>query len=108
MLAGEQPGAISPPAPQAQTPQAEPEEEGALDEFLELVARACAPEAAPGLSEQLHDATRAMAADPDNPTELRALAAVLNRILSGERQPDLSASIPASRAGDAEGDVKLV
>ncbi len=65
-----------------------------LDDLLTLVATACRPEAPPGLGEQLHAATRTMAADPDAPAELRALGRVLNHVLSGERDPDLSALPP--------------
>jgi tetratricopeptide (TPR) repeat protein len=65
-----------------------------LDDLLTLVATACRPDAPPGLGEGLHAATRTMAADPGAPAELRALGRVLNHILSGERDPDLSALPP--------------
>jgi hypothetical protein len=72
------------------------EEEGlTLDELLKLVAEAGRPGGRPGLGEQLFDLTQAMATDPQFPPELRALGRALNRILSGERQSDLSGLPPA-------------
>jgi hypothetical protein len=35
-----------------------------------------------------------MSSDPNAPPEIRALGGVLNRVLSGEREPDLSALPP--------------
>ena len=79
------------PAASSQPPEQQEQEEGmSLEKFLELVGLACRPEAPAGLAEQLHGATRAMAQDPDAPAEMRALGQVLNQILSGEREPDLS------------------
>jgi tetratricopeptide (TPR) repeat protein len=72
----------------------EPEGEATLDDLLGLVALACTPDAPPGLAEQLHAATRTMAADPNAPPEVRALGRALNAILSGDRAPDLSALPP--------------
>jgi hypothetical protein len=65
-----------------------------LDDLLGLVALACRSDAPPGLAEQLHAATRTMAADTDVPAELRALGRALNAVLSGDRDPDLSALPP--------------
>jgi hypothetical protein len=55
------------------------------------VAQACRPDAPAGLAEQLHALTRSLAADNDMPAEFRALGRVLSAVLSGERDPDLSA-----------------
>jgi hypothetical protein len=66
-----------------------------LGDFLALVAQACRPDAPPGLAAQLHGATRNMAAQEGLPEELRALGRLLNRVLSGERDPDLSGLSPA-------------
>ncbi len=73
----------------------EPEDEAEgepmdLDDLFDLVAQACRPDAPPGLGEQLHAITHKIARDPDAPAELQALCRVLNRVLSGERDPDLS------------------
>ena len=65
-----------------------------MGELLALVARACGPDAPPGLAAQLHSATLKLAAQADLPDELRALGRVLNRVLSGERDPDLSGLPP--------------
>jgi hypothetical protein len=65
-----------------------------LEEFLQQVVRACQPDAPPGLAEQLHIATRGMATQATLAPELRELGRVLNQILSGEREPDLSALHP--------------
>ena len=81
-------------APAAPTEEGPAEEGVSLAGFLQLVARACRPEAPPGLAEQLHVATRNMAAQAGLPEELRALGRVLNHILSGERDPDLLALSP--------------
>jgi len=66
------------------------------------VARACGPDAPPGLAEQLHGATRNMATQADLPEEVRALGRVLNRVLSGERDPDLS-GLPPQLADAVQG-----
>lgn len=42
------------------------------------------------LAAQLHAITRALAQDDDAPAELRAFGRVLNDILAGNHQPDLS------------------
>jgi len=65
-----------------------------LDDLLGVVALACTPDAPPGLAEQLHAATRTLAADPNAPAEIRALGRALNAVLSGDRAPDLSALPP--------------
>jgi hypothetical protein len=65
-----------------------------LDQLLALVARAGRPDAPPGLAEQLFGLTRTMAAAPEAPPEVRALGRVLNHVLSGERNPDLSGLPP--------------
>ena len=66
-----------------------------LDDLLGLVAQATRPGAPPGLGQQLHGLTRQMSLDRDLPGEIRALGGVLHRILSGDREPDLSALPPA-------------
>jgi len=73
------------------------EEEGAvtLDQFLASVVLACTLQAPPGLAEQLYGTTREMATRRDAPPEIRALGRALNAVLSGERDPDLSALPPA-------------
>ena len=81
---------VDPPPPAGEGP-GEGAESLTLDDLLDLVARACCRDAPPGLGEQLHAATRTMVTDTDAPPELRALGSVLNRVLSGERDPDLSA-----------------
>ena len=78
----------------AQEPEAERQAGMALDNLLDLVAAAVRPDAPPGLAEQLHAATHTMSTDPNAPPEIRALGRVLNRLLSGEREPDLSGLSP--------------
>jgi len=65
-----------------------------LEDFIQMVTRACKPDAPAGLAEQMRTATRGMATQPNAPPELRELGRVLNQILSGERNPDLSALHP--------------
>jgi hypothetical protein len=65
-----------------------------LDDFLDMVVAACRPDAPPGLAEQLAEATRGMAMQPDAPSGIRELGRVLNSILAGEREFDLSALPP--------------
>jgi hypothetical protein len=65
-----------------------------LEQFFQQVVRACKPDAPAGLAEQMHAATRGMATQPNLAPELRELGRVLNLILSGERNPDLSALHP--------------
>ncbi len=65
-----------------------------LEDFLQQVVRACKPDAPTGLAEQMHAATRGMATQANLSPELRKLGRVLNQILSGERNPDLSALHP--------------
>jgi hypothetical protein len=65
-----------------------------LEQFMRQVARACQPDAPPGLAEQMLAATRGMATQANLSPELRELGRVLNQILSGERKPDLSALHP--------------
>lgn len=65
-----------------------------LDDFLNMVIAACRPDAPAGLFEQLYDATRGMATQPDAPSGIRELGRVLNAILVGERAPDLFALPP--------------
>jgi hypothetical protein len=65
-----------------------------LEDFLQMVVRACRPDAPPGLDEQLYKATRGMATQPNAPTGVRELGRVLNQVLAGERNPDLSALPP--------------
>ena len=65
-----------------------------LDDFLNMILQACRPDAPVGLGEQLWNATRGMATQPNAPAGMRELGRVLNAILSGERAPDLSALPP--------------
>ncbi len=65
-----------------------------LQDFLQMVVRACQPDAPPALREQLHKATLGMATQPNAPPGMRELGSVLNRVLSGEREPDLSVLPP--------------
>jgi hypothetical protein len=87
---------ISPPLAGERLGEGAEPEEGAmtLDDLFGLVALACRPDAPPGLGEQLHAATRTMAADPNAPSEIRALGRALNAVLAGDRNPDLSALPP--------------
>jgi tetratricopeptide (TPR) repeat protein len=65
-----------------------------LNQLLTLVAQAGRPDAPPGLAEQLFGLTRTMASAPEASPEVRALGRVLNRVLSGDRAPDLSGLSP--------------
>ncbi len=65
-----------------------------LDDFLQRIIRACKPDAPAGLAEQMHAATLGMATQPNLQPELRELGHVLNKILSGDRNPDLGALHP--------------
>jgi hypothetical protein len=65
-----------------------------LNDLLNMVAQACHPDAPPGLAEQLHGLTRQMSGDPNAPAEVQALGRTLNRVLSGDPDPDLSALPP--------------
>jgi tetratricopeptide (TPR) repeat protein len=65
-----------------------------LEQFIQNVVRACKPDAPAGLAEQMHAATRGMATQPSLQPELRELGRVLNQILSGDRNPDVSALHP--------------
>ncbi len=81
--------------PQPSEVSRQPEHEGvSLDDLLAMVAQACAPGGPPGLGEQLYAFTRTLSSDPNAPPEVRALGGVLNRVLSGERAPDLSGLSP--------------
>jgi Tfp pilus assembly protein PilF len=66
-----------------------------LADLFTIVARACRPDAPPGLGEQFHALTHQLSRSPDQPAEIRALGRVLNRVLSGDRDPDLSDLPPA-------------
>jgi hypothetical protein len=61
-----------------------------LEDFIQFVTRACKPDAPPGLVEQMHVATHGMATQSNASPEIRALGRILNAILSGERNPNLS------------------
>ncbi len=65
-----------------------------LEQLLQLVAVACTPQAPAGLGEQLFGMTQQLARDASMPAEIQALGRVLNHILAGERDPDLSALSP--------------
>ncbi len=65
-----------------------------LEDFLRQVVRACMPDAPAGLAEQMRAATRGMATQAHLSPELQELGRVLNQILSGERNPALTALPP--------------
>jgi tetratricopeptide (TPR) repeat protein len=65
-----------------------------LEDLFDMVAQACRPDAPPQLGEQLYALTQQLARDPRLPAEIQALGRILNRILCGEREPDLSALPP--------------
>ncbi len=65
-----------------------------LDDLLGLVKTACSPAAPAGLGEQLFGLTRTLAGDARMPAEVRGLGRVLNEVLAGKRDPDLSALPP--------------
>lgn len=65
-----------------------------LDDILGHIANACRPDAPEGLSAQLHTVTHGMATQAGAPAEINGLGRVLNDILSGERDPDLSSLSP--------------
>ena len=73
-----------------------------LDDFLGMIVVACQPGAPREMHEQLFDATRGMATQPNAPAGLRELGRVLNAILNGEREMDLSA-LPLELAEKARG-----
>lgn len=62
-----------------------------LDQLVQLVGAACMPGASAGLAEQMHALTRQLATDSQMPPEVQAFGRILNAILSGERNPDLTA-----------------
>ncbi len=66
-----------------------------LEDFVAMVARACRPDAPEGLKERMLAATRGMATQPGASQEIRELGRALNAVLSGEKDPDLSALPPA-------------
>lgn len=70
------------------------EERITLEQLLALVAQAIRPGAPAGLSAQLHELTQTLAHSPEAPPEIRALGQALNAILSGDRDPDLTALPP--------------
>jgi hypothetical protein len=65
-----------------------------LDDLFGLVATACSPAAPVGLGEQFFGLTRGLAGDARLPAEIRGLGRVLNEVLAGKRDPDLSALPP--------------
>ncbi len=65
-----------------------------LEQFIQQVVRACQPDAPAGLVQHTLAATRGMALQPNLAPELRELGRVLNQILAGDHQPDLSALHP--------------
>ena len=73
-----------------------------LDDFLDMIVVACQPGAPRAMQEQLFNATRGMATQPNAPAGLCELGRVLNAILKGEREPDLSA-LPLELAEKARG-----
>ena len=90
------PAAAGKPPPQ---PSPVPTGEGVtLEQLFGLVAMACSPGAPAGLGEQLFGLTRGLAGDSRLPAEIRSLGRVLNKVLAGVRDPDLSA-LPPDLAG---------
>jgi hypothetical protein len=65
-----------------------------LEQFVQQVVRACKPDAPEGMAQQMLTATRGMALQPNLTPELREMGRVLNQILSGNHDPDLSALHP--------------
>ena len=84
-------GPISPAAEQSAAENSANEFFNSLLNGVVTVARGEGP---PELGVQLHAVTRGLAMDPNAPPELQGLGRVLNAILSGERQPDLSGLPP--------------
>lgn len=78
-------------------PEAEPEqaenigaEQMKLGDFVAMVAYACRPGTEPDVVERMTKATMAMSQDVEAEQEIRDLGVVLNQVMQGERQPDLS------------------
>ena len=69
-----------------------------LEQLVDLVGVASQPGAPAGMGEQLFALTRQLSNDPDAPEELHALGRVLNRVLAGDRKPDLAGLPPALAA----------
>jgi hypothetical protein len=69
-----------------------------LNELLNGVAAVSRGEGPPQLGVQIHAVTRALATDANAGPELQALGRVLNKILAGDRDPDLS-DLPPGLAG---------
>ncbi|NUM64821.1 hypothetical protein HUU39_06045, partial [candidate division KSB1 bacterium] len=78
----------------AQQEESEDEAQGiTLDDLLKFVALACQPNAPPQLVEQMRDLAQSLQS-PKAPPEMHALGRVLAALLSGERNPELSALPP--------------
>lgn len=69
-------------------PEASPQD--AVTGLVQMVGAACAPGAPPQLTAQMHAATEAMANDGDLPDPVRHFGQILNEILAGDRDPDLT------------------
>lgn len=86
------------PLPSLESESTSQDEAQSLDEFLNTllggVVVAARGEGPPDLGVQLHATTHGLATAPDMPPELQALGRILNAILSGDRDPDLSALPP--------------
>ena len=65
-----------------------------LEDFIAMVARAVQPDAPAGLAERLSAATLGMATQPNALPEVRELGRVLNRILAGDKTPELGSALP--------------
>lgn len=98
LIAGDVLRGLGMDVPLAGQQEAEEDEDGdmvSLDDFLKLIVAAGRPDLAPpGLAEQMERATRGMATQPNAPEGMRELGRVLNAVLRGERDPDLSTLPP--------------
>ncbi len=70
-----------------------------LADFVQMAGLACKPDAPEDARNRMLAATLGMATQPNAAPEVRELGRVLNLILSGERNPDLSELPPSFAAG---------
>lgn len=68
------------------------------EQLVDLVGVASQPGAPAGMGEQLFALTHQLSGDFRTPGELLALSRVLNRVLAGDRKPDLAGLPPAMAA----------
>ncbi len=88
-------GQTQQPAPSAPAPARSPEPEGVtLDQLIEFVRQSQSKDAMPGMSAIVHTVTGQMAGDASLPAEFRTMGRILQQIVSGERQPDLTGLPP--------------